>query len=144
MKEAHNWLGEQSLFIARGRGGGGWKILGGNQKHLKIWREDRRYVSCNSLPIYNPHISRKPEELFRFFRFILPILKRKRFNAPITPEIANNSNQMFTPTTASHFVLFSLEKTLSKYHTNIVSLYFTYGCSHAKRWHIISGYFSRL
>ena len=35
MKEAHNWLGEQSLFIARGRGGGGgWKILGGNQKHL--------------------------------------------------------------------------------------------------------------
>ena len=51
---------------------------------------------------------------------------------------------MFSPTTTSHFALFSLEKTLSKYHTNIVSLYFTFGCSHAKRWHIISSYFSRL
>ena len=138
MKEVHNWLGEQSLFIARGRGGGG-RFWGATKN---IWL--RGYVSRNSLPICNPHISRKPEELFRFFRFILPILKRKRFNTPITPEIANNSNQMFTPTTASYFVLFSLEKTLSKYHTNIVSLYFTYGCSHAKRWHIISSYFSRL
>ena len=37
MKEAHNWLGEQSFFIARGRGGGGGvEDFGGQPKTFDL------------------------------------------------------------------------------------------------------------